>query len=134
VAPADTAPEQLRFNSTIADFEFAIPPAWGRRYTVSERSTPDDYPRAQHVVEFMYLPDEGGIPPTMLAIADYDAADWQAVKGASHGGVVAEKGGRVWVAIPAGKETPLAKGSPDAQRFDSARVSVAQAKAAIKVK
>jgi hypothetical protein len=45
-----------------------------------------------------------------------------------------EKGGRVWVAVPAGKETPLAKGSPDAQRFDSARVTVAEARAAITVK
>jgi hypothetical protein len=135
-APAadSAAPEQLRFASTIAGFRYNIPAAWGRRYTVSERADPEDFPKAKHVVEFMYLPDEGGVPPTMLTIADYDAADWGAVKGTTPGEVVAEHEGHVWVAIPAPKGTPLKKGSDDEKRFDAARVTPAQVKAAIELR
>ena len=134
-APADSsAPERITFASTIADFQLAIPASWGRRYTVSERVEPSDYPKARHVVEFMYLPDEGGVPPTMLAIADYGLADWNAVKGSSRGQVVAEKGDRVWVAVPAEKTTPLTKGSPDEKRFEAARVTPAQVKSALTVR
>ena len=133
---ADTAaaPEQLHFNSIIAGFDFEIPASWGRRYTVSERAEPDEYPRAKHLVEFMYLPDEGSMPPTMLAVLAYSAADWNAVRGSSKGQVVAEKDGRVWVAVPAGKDTLFRPGSPDAQRFEARRVTTEQVKHAISVR
>jgi len=132
--PDSAAPEKIRFNSTVAGFRLDIPQAWGRRYTVSERSDPEEFPKAKHVVEFMYLPDEGGIPPVMLTIADYAAADWAAVKGTTRGEVVAEQRGQVWVAIPATKETPLKKGSEDERRFEANRVSPAQVKSAFSLK
>ena len=133
---ADTvAPvEQLRFSSIIAGFELEVPQSWGRRYTVSERSEPTDYPRATHVVEFMYPPDEGGVPPTLLAIAVYREADWNAARGSSAGEVVAQKDGRVYVAVPAARDTPFAKGSPDAERFEAARVTADQVKRAISLR
>jgi hypothetical protein len=133
---ADAPPplEQLRFSSIIAGFEMEVPAAWGRRYTVSERSEPSDYPKATHVVEFMYPPDEGGVPPTLLAIAVYRVADWNAARGSIAGEVVAQKDGRVYVAVPAARDTPFAKGSPDAQRFDAARVTADQVKRAIMVR
>ncbi len=136
VAPAQGTdapppPEQLRFSSIIAGFEMEVPAAWGRRYTVSERSEPSDYPKATHVVEFMYPPDEGGVPPTLLAIAVYRADDWNALRGSSKGAVVAQKDGRVYVALPASGDTPFTKGSPDAQRFEAARVTAEQVKDAI---
>lgn len=133
VPPADSAAptEQLRFSSIMAGFELEVPQSWGRRYTVSERSEPSDYPKATHVVEFMYPPDEGGVPPTLLAIAVYRAADWNAVRGASAGAEVAQRDGRVYVAVPAAKDTPFTKGSPDAQRFDAARVTADQVRRAI---
>jgi len=133
-APGADAPppaERLRFSSIIAGFEMDVPAAWGRRYTVSERSEPSDYPKATHVVEFMYPPDEGGVPPTLLAIAVYRAADWSAVRGTSAGEVVAQKDGRVYVAVPAARDTPFTTGSPDAQRFEAARVTADEVKRAI---
>jgi hypothetical protein len=130
-ADVPTPAEQLRFSSILAGFTFEVPASWGRRYTVSERSDPSEYPKATHVAEFMYLPDEGGVPPTLLAIAVYGAADWQAVRGASAGSVVARKDSRVYVAVPAARDTPFTQGSPDAQRFDAARVTVEQVERAI---
>jgi hypothetical protein len=136
VPAADTAApvEQLRFSSIIAGFELEVPQSWGRRYTVSERSEPTDYPRATHVVEFMYPPDVGGVPPTLLAIAVYREADWNAARGSSTGEVVAQKDGRVYVAVPAGRDTPFAKGSSDAERFEAARVTADQVKRAISLR
>ena len=135
-APAadSAAPEQLHFNSIIAGFNFEIPASWGRRYTVSERAEPDEYPKAKHLVEFMYLPDEGSMPPTMLAVVAYSTADWRAVRGSSKGQVVAEKDGRVWVAVPAGKDTLFKPGSPDAQRFEARRVTIEQVRQAISLR
>jgi len=133
-AQDSAAPEKIRFNSTVAGFRLDIPPTWGRRYTVSERSDPEEFPKAKHVVEFMYLPDEGGIPPVLLTIADYAAADWAAVKGTSHGEVVAERGGQVWVAIPPAKQTPLRKGSEDERRFEAARITTTQVKSGFSLK
>lgn len=130
-AEAPPPSEQLRFSSIIAGFELAVPQSWGRRYTVSERSEPSDYPKATHVVEFMYPPDEGGVPPTLLAIAVYSSADWNALRGSSKGEVVAQKDGRVFVAVPAAGDTPFSKGSPDAQRFEAARVTADQVRRAI---
>jgi hypothetical protein len=127
-ADSSAAPETLHFTSSIAGFDLTIPAAWGRRYTVSERSEPEEFPKARHVVEFMYLPDEGGIPPTWLSVLEYSAGDWAAVKARSTGEVVAERDGRVWVAIPPPKTTPLRKGSPDEQRFEAGRVTAAQVK------
>jgi len=133
-ADSAAAPEQLHFNSIIAGFNFDIPPSWGRRYTVSERAEPDEYPKAKYLVEFMYLPDEGSMPPTMLAVVAYSTADWNVVRGSSKGQVVAEKDGRVWVALPAGKDTLFKPGSPDAQRFEARRVTIEQVKRAISLR
>jgi hypothetical protein len=129
---ADTAAaEQLHFNSIIAGFDFDIPQSWERRYTVSERAEPDEFPKARHLVEFMYLPDEGDQPPTMLAVLVYAASDWNAVRGSSAGEVVAKKDGLVWVALPAGKDTLFKPGSADAQRFEARRVTIEQVKQGI---
>jgi hypothetical protein len=133
-AEAAAPTEQLRFSSIITGFEMEVPASWGRRYTVSERSEPSDYPKATHVVEFMYPPDEGGVPPTLLAIAVYRAADWNAARGSLAGEVVAQQDGRVYVAVPAARDTLFTKGSPDAQRFDAARVTADQVKRAIMVR
>jgi hypothetical protein len=130
-ADAPQPAERLRFNSIIAGFDLEVPATWGRRYTVSERAEPSDYPKATHVVEFMYPPDEGGVPPTMLAIAVYRADDWTALRGSSKGEVVAQKDGRVYVALPAAGDAPFTKGSPDAQRFEAARVTAEQVRGAI---
>jgi hypothetical protein len=134
VAVAPDSVEQLRFNSIIAGFELAVPTSWGRRYTVSERSEPSEYPKALHVVEFMYPPDEGGVPPNLLAIVVYRAADWSAVRGSGAGEEVAQQDGRVFVALPAARDTPFAKDSPDGQRFEAARVSVDEIRGAITVR
>jgi hypothetical protein len=134
VADSAAAPEQLHFNSIIAGFDFDIPRSWERRYTVSERAEPEEYPKAKHLVEFMYLPDEGSMPPTMLAVVVYGAADWNAVRGSSKGQVVAEREGNVWVAVPAGKDTLFKPGSPDAQRFEARRVTIEQVKQAISLR
>jgi hypothetical protein len=133
-AEAPAPAEQLHFSSIIADFAFEVPASWGRRYTVSERSDPPEFPKATQVVEFMYPPDEGGVPPTLLMIVVYRAADWQAVRGTGTGAVVAQKDGRVYVAVPAARDTPFTKGSPDAQRFDAARVTVEQVERAITIR
>lgn len=131
---ADTAAEQLHFNSIIAGFNFDIPLSWGRRYTVSERAEPAEFPRAKHLVEFMYLPDEGSLPPTMLSVIVYTTADWNAVRGSIKGEVVAERDGTVWVAVPAGKDTLFKPGSPDAARFEARRLTMAQVKQAISLR
>ncbi|MCU0620031.1 MAG: hypothetical protein MUC69_00855 [Gemmatimonadales bacterium] len=121
-APAPVAPaaEGLTFSAALAGFDFAIPASWGRRYSVSERADPADFPGAGHAVEFVYLPDEGGEPPSLLTVLVYDRSAWAG--GRRVGEVVAERGDRVFVAIrPEGN--PLTGGSPDAVRLDSTRLT-----------
>ena len=72
--------------------------------------------------------------PRELAVVAYSTADWNVVRGSSKGQVVAEKDGRVWVALPAGKDTLFKPGSPDAQRFEARRVTIEQVKRAISLR
>lgn len=119
-APA-VAPAERSFSAVLAGFDFRVPTSWGRRYSASERADPADFPGARHAVEFVYLPDEGGVPPLLLTILVYDRARWGAAKRV--GDVVRESGDRVFVAVrPEGN--PLPAGSPDATRLDATRLSV----------
>jgi hypothetical protein len=106
------------FTSLLGDFEFAVPDSWAQRYTATERAKPPEYPGTQTVTEFLFLPMSGGTPPALLTILQYSEKDWKAIgAGPSKpsGTVVAEGGGRVFVAVllasipfPAGSEDAVA--------------------------
>jgi hypothetical protein len=105
------------FNSLLGDFQFAFPDVWEQRYTATERVSAPEYPGAKSVSEFMFLPMSGGTPPALLTIIQYPQAGWKAISGSGKaaGTVVAEGGGRVFVAqvlssnpFPAGSEDAVA--------------------------
>jgi hypothetical protein len=105
------------FNSLLGDFQFAVPDVWEQRYTATERAKAPEFPGARSVSEFMFLPMSGGTPPALLTIIQYPEADWKTVSasGKAPGSVVAEGGGRVFVAqllpgnpFPAGSEDAVA--------------------------
>lgn len=106
------------FTSLLGDYEFAVPDVWGQRYTATERAKPPEYPGTKTVTEFLFLPISGGTPPVLLTILQYSEKDWKTVgAGPSRpsGTVVAEGGGRVYVAgllasnpFPAGSEDAVA--------------------------
>jgi hypothetical protein len=106
------------FNSLLGDFQFAVPDVWEQRYTATERVNPPEYPKAKTVSEFLFLPLSGGTPPALLTVIQYAAKDWTSLNAGSGkpaGSVVAEGGGRVFVAIllpsnpfPAGSEDGVA--------------------------
>ena len=88
------------FNSLLGDFQFAVPDVWEQRYTATERATPPEFPGAKSVSEFMFLPVSGGTPPALLTIIQYAEPEWKTItaSGKAPGPVVAEGGGRVFVA------------------------------------
>lgn len=105
------------FNSLLGDFQFAVPDVWEQRYTATERAKAPEFPGARSVSEFMFLPMSGGTPPALLTLIQYPEADWKTVSasGKARGSVVAEGGGRVFVAqlltsnpFPAGSEDAVA--------------------------
>ncbi len=105
------------FNSLLGDFQFAVPDIWEQRYTATERAKAPEYPGARTVSEFMFLPMSGGTPPALLTIIQYGEPEWKSVSasGKAPGSVVAEGGGRVFVArllpsnpFPAGSEDAVA--------------------------
>ena len=106
------------FTSLLGDFQFAVPDVWEQRYTATERAKAPEYPGTKTVTEFLFLPLSGGTPPALLTILQYSEKDWKAVgAGPSKpsGTVVAEGGGRVFVALllvsnpfPAGSEDAVA--------------------------
>jgi hypothetical protein len=115
-APGDLASSRT-FNSLLGDFEFAVPDAWEQRYTATERARAPEYPGAKSVSEFMFLPLSGGTPPVLLTLIQYSASDWKTISasGKAPGTLVAEAGGRVFVAsllsanpFPAGSEDAIA--------------------------
>ena len=105
------------FNSLLGDFQFAVPDVWEQRYTATERAKAPEFPGAKSVSEFMFLPMSGGTPPALLTIIQYPESEWKSVSasGKVPGAVVAEGGGRVFVAqllpsnpFPAGSEDAVA--------------------------
>jgi hypothetical protein len=115
--PAGELASNRTFNSLLGDFQFAVPDVWEQRYTATERARAPEFPGAKSVSEFMFLPMSGGTPPALLTIIQYPEADWKAVaaSGKAPGSVVAEGGGRVFVAqllasnpFPAGSEDAVA--------------------------
>lgn len=103
------------FNSLLGNFEFAVPDAWEQRYTATERAKAPEFPGSSSVSEFMFLPMSGGTPPALLTIIQYPEAAWKSVSAKAPGPVVAQGGGRVYVAqllasnpFPAGSEDAVA--------------------------
>ena len=105
------------FNSLLGDFQFAVPDVWEQRYTATERGKSPEFPGAKSVSEFMFLPMSGGTPPALLTLIQYPEAEWKTISasGKVPGSVVAEAGGRVFVAqllpsnpFPAGSEDAVA--------------------------
>jgi len=105
------------FNSLLGDFQFSVPDVWEQRYTATERAIAPEFPGAKSVSEFMFLPMSGGTPPTLLTIIRYAEPEWRTISasGKAPGPVVAEGGGRVFVAqlltanpFPAGSEDAVA--------------------------
>jgi hypothetical protein len=104
------------FNSLLGNFQFAVPDVWEQRYTATERAKAPEYPGAKSVSEFMFLPLSGGTPPVLLTLVQYPEKEWKAVStgsGNPAGTVVAEGGGRVFVALLL-PSNPFPAGSDDA--------------------
>ena len=104
------------FTSLLGGFEFAVPDVWEQRYTATERAKAAEYPRTKTVSELLFLPMSGGTPPALVTILQYSEKDWKAIgTGPSKpsGTVVAEGGGRVFVAVLLASN-PFPGGSEDA--------------------
>ncbi len=134
--PRDTAaaaPDTTErwFSSVLGGFDLRIPVAWGQRFSASERSEPDEYPRAAAVVDVVFLAESGGVPPALVTVVRYPKAAWAAVSGpagAAGTGVVAETATDVFVAtVPTAN--PYPKGSPDAEAFGGMQLTLEQVKA-----
>ncbi len=133
-APTGGLASSRTFNSLLANFEYAVPDIWEKRYTATERSRPAEYPKAKTVTEFLFLPlADGNTPPAILTIIQYTDADWKAVSGmpgADPGTVVAVGEGRVLVAKPL-KTVPYAAGSEDGGVLQGMLVTTDQVSKAI---
>lgn len=136
---ATTPPGELAssrtFNSLLGDFQFAVPDVWEQRYTATERAKAPEYPGARSVSEFMFLPLSGGTPPTLLTLIQYSEKDWRAVSagaGKPGGSVVAEGGGRVFVALLL-PSNPFPAGSDDAVAIAPMLLTPEQVQKAIRI-
>ena len=117
-----------------ANFQFAVPDVWEQRYTATERVSAPEYPGAKSVSEFMFLPMSGGTPPALLTIIQYPEAEWKTIAGSGKavGSVVAEGGGRVFVAQLL-SSNPFPAGSEDAVAIAPMLVNAEQVKKAMRV-
>ena len=123
------------FNSLLGNFEFAVPDVWEQRYTATERARAPEYPGAKSVSEFMFLPMSGGTPPALLTLVQYSEKDWKAIStgsGKAPGPVVAEGGGRVFVAVLL-PSNPFPAGSEDAVAIAPMLLTPAQVSKAMKI-
>jgi hypothetical protein len=123
------------FNSLLGDFQFAVPDVWEQRYTATERVKPPEYPKAKTVTEFLFLPLSGGTPPALLTIIQYAAKDWTSLNAGSGkpaGSVVAEGGGRVFVALLL-PSSPFPAGSEDGAAITPMLVNAEQVSKALRI-
>jgi hypothetical protein len=138
VAPAPPTGElasSRTFNSLLGDFQFAVPDVWEQRYTATERVNPPEYPKAKTVTEFLFLPLSGGTPPALLTIIQYSAKDWASLNAGSgkpEGSVVAEGGGRVFVALLL-PSNPFPAGSEDGAAITPMLLNVEQVSKALRI-
>lgn len=115
-APGGPLASSRTFNSLLGDFQFSVPDVWEQRYTATERAKAPEYPGARSVSEFMFLPVSGGTPPSLVILVQYPEAEWKKLSSGSAkpaGTVVAERGGRVFVAQVL-SSNPFPAGSEDA--------------------
>jgi len=123
------------FNSLLGDFQFAVPDVWEQRYTATERVSAPEYPGAKTVSEFMFLPMSGGTPPALLTVIQYAAKDWASLNAGSGkpaGSVVAEGGGRVFVALLL-PSSPFPAGSEDGAAITPMLLNAEQVSKAIRI-
>ena len=134
--PAGELASSRTFNSLLGDFQFAVPDVWEQRYTATERVNPPEYPRAKTVSEFIFLPLSGGTPPAVLTIVQYAAKDWTSLAASSGkpaGSVVAEGGGRVFVALLL-PSSPFPAGSEDGAAITPMLLNAEQVSKAMKIR
>jgi hypothetical protein len=132
--PAGELASSRTFNSLLGNFQYAVPDVWEQRYTATERVSAQEYPGAKSVSEFMFLPMSGGTPPVLLTIIQYPEASWKAISssGKAAGSVVAEGGGRVFVAQLL-TSNPFPAGSEDAVAIAPMLVTTEQVSKAMKI-
>lgn len=122
-APATaTAGASRSFSSVLSRFEMKVPDVWAQRFTASERTDPDEYPGASSVVEFVFLPVSGGMPPTLLTILRYPRGEWERASATLKGATLLQEAGQdAFLMVPAGKN-PYPAGSADHEAFEAMRV------------
>jgi hypothetical protein len=110
------------FESRMAGFRLALPPAWVGRYHVLEasgRTAGIRRPKALCLVQFAYMPaDTARAAQSLLDVTVFESADWIVLGAESSpppGEVIAQREGRVWVAaLPTVNPFP---GGPDSAQY-----------------
>lgn len=94
------------YQSRAAGFRLVMPDSWMDHYRVVEvsgRTASVHQPKALHLVEFLYMPqDTARGAQNLLNIVVFDAPDWIAVSSERRppgAEVIAQREGRVWVAV-----------------------------------
>jgi CubicO group peptidase (beta-lactamase class C family) len=120
-----------RWESREAGFAFTVPPVWAARVRASFRTGKEAqalHPKAVAAVPFRYTQYGNVDAPPILTILIFSSQEWRAMAKAKTippgGEVLANRGGRTWVAVPLEKN-PYVPGSPDFEAFEEIRVDAA---------
>jgi CubicO group peptidase (beta-lactamase class C family) len=120
-----------RWESREAGFAMALPPSWEARVRASYqtgKAAKERHPKATGAVPFRYTQYGGTNAPPILTILIFPSSEWRALvkAGAAPPGseVLANRGGRTWVAVPLA-ENPYVPGSADFDAFEEIRVDAA---------
>lgn len=122
-----------RWESREAGFALRYPESWAGRLGpiyLTGKDAAEQHPKAAGAARFRFMRSGGGRPEPVLTVLVFQSADWRALGRAGKplpGIVLANRGGRTWVAVlPA--ENPYAAGTSDQRVFEEMRMDLAAIK------
>ncbi|MFN2387019.1 MAG: serine hydrolase domain-containing protein [Thermoanaerobaculia bacterium] len=118
-----------RWESREAGFALRCPESWAGRVApvyLTGKDVAEQHPKAVGAARFRFMRSGEGRPEPILTVLVFESRDWRALARegkALPGSVLANRGGRTWVAVLP-KDNPYAAGSPDQKAFDEMRVDL----------
>ena len=119
-----------RWESREAGFALRYPESWAGRLGpiyLTGKEAQEQHPKAAGAARFRFMRSGGGRPEAVLTVLVFPTSDWRALAREGKplpGTVLANRGGRTWVAVlPA--ENPYAAGTSDRKAFEEMRVGIA---------
>jgi len=119
-----------RWESREAGFALGYPESWAGRLGpihLTGKDAQEHHPKAIGAVRFRFMRSGGGRPEPVLTVLVFKAPDWRALAREGKplpGSVLANRGGRTWVAVLP-DENPYAAGTSDRKAFEEMRVDLA---------